>query len=516
MAVGTFTPYSTAAPYWSSLPSWVPPKDQERIAAYQVYEEIYWNVPESFKLVLRGTENKAIYIPSGKTIVEAAHRYVGSKLKWRPDPTLGTTTDQDNIAAAFNNLFMREAFASKYNGNKRFGLIRGDWVFHVTADGNKEQGSRISLHAVDAGSYFPITEDELVKGGSPNRIVKVHLAEQFIDTDGLYGQGKGKALVRRQTYEKLPTGLIQSSTLIADPDKWFDDNKAGTLYEVPPFTLDPLITAIPVYAIRNFDEPGNLFGSSEMRGLERLMAAINQSVSDTDIALALDGLGLYATSSGGPVDDDGEDVDWIIGPGRVVENVPADFRRINGVSSVKPAQDHVQSIYNFMKEAASTPDAAIGKIDVQVAESGVALALEFAPMLAKAEEKDLIITDVLAQMAYGLSTMWFPVYEGLNFGDARMLPVLNAADKLPVNRQAVLTEVTTMMMTDPPLLSATTGRQILATELGIPFASDELTRIIQEQAALLEAAPSPSASADPQGDRLASEDGSDGSTDTAQ
>lgn len=515
MAVGVFTPYSTITPYVATLPSWVAPQDQERIAAYQAYEEIYWNVPESFKLVLRGTENKAIYVPSGKIIVETANRYVGKSLRWRPAPGLGTDADQANIMLAFNDLFTREAFASKYNSNKRFGLIRGDWVFHVTGDDTKEQGSRISLHAVDPGSYFPVYEDELRVGGSPNRIVRVNLAEQFIDTNGVYGQ-KGKTLVRRQRYEKLESGLIESSTLIADPDKWFDDTKAGTLYEVRPFTLDPRITAIPVYPIRNFDEPGNPFGSSEMRGLERLMAAVNQSVSDTDIALALEGLGLYATSSAGPVDEDGNDVDWIIGPGRVIENVPADFRRVSGVASVKPAQDHVNLIMNFMKQASGTPDAAVGKIDVQVAESGVALALELAPIIAKAEEKDVIITDALAQFAYGLSTMWFPVYEGMNFGDARMIPNINVADKLPVNRQAVLTEVTTMMMTDPPLLSATTGRQILSSELGIPFASDELTRIIQEQAALLEAAPSPGSSADPQGDRLAQEAANSGSADTAQ
>lgn len=512
MTVGVFSPYSTVKPYFATLPSWVPPADQERIAAYQTYEEIYWNVPESFKLVLRGTENKAIYIPSGKIIVETANRYIGKALKWRPDPLLGTTSDQANIMAAFNNLFAREAFASKYNANKRFGLIRGDWVFHVTGDDTKLQGERISLHAVDPASYFPITEDQIKVNGSPNRVVRVHLAEQFIDTDGIYG-AKGKTLVRRQTYNKLDTGLIESSTLIADPDKWFDDTKAGTLYEVRPFTLDPRITAIPVYPIRNFDEPGNLFGSSEMRGLERLMAAVNQSVSDTDISLALEGLGLYATSSGGPVDEDGNDVDWIIGPGRVIENVPADFRRVSGVSSVKPAQDHVNLLMTFMKQASGTPDAAIGKIDVQVAESGVALALELAPILEKAGEKDQIITDALTQFAYGLTTMWFPVYEGQNFGEARMMPVLNMADKIPVNRMQVITEVTTMMMTDPPLLSATTGRQILAQELGIPFASDELTRIIQEQAALLEAAPSASSSADPEGDRLASEDTGDGSAD---
>src|SRR3546814_6544261 len=64
-----------------------------------------------------------------------------------PDPLLGTTSDQDNLMAAFNQLFSREAFPSKYNSNKRYGLIRGDWAFHITADDTKLPGERISLRS---------------------------------------------------------------------------------------------------------------------------------------------------------------------------------------------------------------------------------------------------------------------------------------------------------------------------------------------------------------------------------
>ena len=64
MAVGVFTPYSTVFPWFGAMPTWVKQSDQERIRSYQIYEEIYWNAPESFKLVFRGTENKPIYVPS--------------------------------------------------------------------------------------------------------------------------------------------------------------------------------------------------------------------------------------------------------------------------------------------------------------------------------------------------------------------------------------------------------------------------------------------------------------------
>jgi hypothetical protein len=494
---GIFTPYSTARQFFGTMPSWVPPADQERIASYDTYEQIYWSVPETFKLMLRGTENKPIYLPSGRVIVDTANRYIGKKLRWVADPTLGEAGDQQLIMAEFNKLFRRESFASKYNSNKRYGIMKGDWIFHVTADPLKPQGERISIHRVDAGSYFPVTEDMLVKGGSPERIVRVHLAEQFIDTLGTFG-AKNKVYVRRQTYTRVPKGdgtySIESSTLIADPDKWFDDTKAGTMYEIRPFLLDPLITQIPVFAIQNFDEPGNLFGSSEMRGMERVMAAMNQAVSDNDIALALEGLGLYATESPGPVDEEGKDVDWIIGPGRVLENVK-NFQRVNGVGSVKPSQDHVHLMYNFLKEASGTPDVAIGNVDVTVAESGIALALQMGPMLAKAEEKDTIIVDRLTQMAFNIATMWFPVYEGISFGEAQLVAYCNVADKLPADRVAVVDEVVKMMSSVPPLMSATTGRQILSSELAIPFASNELERIIQEAQMSMEIT-------DPQGSRM--------------
>ena len=43
MPTGIFGPYSTVLPMFAAFPAWVPKADQERIASYQTYEEIYWN-----------------------------------------------------------------------------------------------------------------------------------------------------------------------------------------------------------------------------------------------------------------------------------------------------------------------------------------------------------------------------------------------------------------------------------------------------------------------------------------
>lgn len=486
MVAGVFTPYSTVNGFSKVMPSWVPALEQERIASYQVYEEIYWNHPETFKLVVRGTENKPIYIPSGRVIVETMNRFFCKGLGFQVNPLMGSPAEQDAAKIAFTNLFRRERMRSVFNANKRYGLIRGDMVFHVRGDGAKAPGSRLAITAVDPASYFPVYDDNNL-----DRIIKVHLVEQFVDN-------QNRQMIRRQTYERLENGQIQSTTvqLLAEEFAKPDAEQKIDLQLSNPVLLDPRITAIPVYHVKNFDEPRNPYGSSEMRGLEIMMAAINQSVSDEDITLALEGLGLYTTDSGSPIDDEGEPTDWIIGPGRVVERA-ANFRRVPGVGSVQPYKDHIATIFDFMKQASGTPDIAIGRVDVQTAESGVALDLSMGPIMAKADEKEDLVLDVLAQMFYDLK-QWHAVYESINMDNVDIMPTFG--DRLPVNRKQEVDLHAAMVMTDPPIMSAATARERLA-EKGIVFSSDEFARIVQEKSALSEAG----APADPEGDRLGAE-----------
>lgn len=49
--IGELTPYSTARSLMGTLPTWMDEYDAQRIMSYQVYEQIYKNVPETFKLV---------------------------------------------------------------------------------------------------------------------------------------------------------------------------------------------------------------------------------------------------------------------------------------------------------------------------------------------------------------------------------------------------------------------------------------------------------------------------------
>lgn len=480
MPVGEFTPYSGVAGWMAALPSWVPAEEQERISSYQIYQEIYWTHPETFKLVLRGDEQKPVYLPNARTIVEAANRYVGKGLQVIPNPDFGTPNDRTNMMIAVNDLITREGFYSKYNSAKRFGLIRGDWMFHIIADEAKEQGKRISLVAIDPSSYFVVPKPD-----NPDSIWKIHLAEPTTNDSG-------EAVVRRQTYTRLDDGRIQTELALFKIDEWASGDKAAIQVIIPPTVLPDAIRAFPVYHIKNTDEPGRSFGSSELRGIERLFAAINQSATDEDIALAMEGLGLYATDTGGPVDEDGEDSDWIIGPGRVLENA-GNFKRVNGLGSVQPYQDHISMMRDSAYEATGTSDVAIGKVDVQVAESGVALALRFSPMLAKAEEKDELIKTTMTQMWFDIVTMWIPSYEGMSFGEAR--PAITFGDKLPRDRDGEVRKILSLISAPIPILSAGTARKHLA-KYGFEFDPNEEALVLQEMARAAEAAMGGVSSAD--------------------
>jgi hypothetical protein len=205
---------------------------------------------------------------------------------------------------------------------------------------------------------------------------------------------------------------------------------------------------------------GGTFGSSEIRGLEGLQAALNQSTTDEDLALALMGLGVYATdSAGSPTDGQGNQVDWFIYPGAVLENARG-LRRVEGLTTVQPYTDHIGRLEGYLADATGATDAARGRLEVAEAESGIALTIKLAPTLAKADEKDQIIVDVHNQMFYDLVQMWLPTYDHINIMDVRVFAVLG--DKLPVNRQSEADLVSGLVLNH--IMSAGSARNYLVSK----------------------------------------------------
>lgn len=477
---GVFTPYSTIP--WQTTPTaWVPPTDQARIASYNVYDELYWShINTAYKVMSRdSSEERPIYVPTTRIIVDTVNRYVGKGLWFAPDPVTGSPASREAANLAFTNLFRRERFKTRYAANKRYGLIRGDWCWHIIGDPAKPEGSRLSILPVDPASYFPVFESDRVPGGSPDKIVAAYLVDRVLQGD--------KYVIYRQRYEKVvnPNGTITiwSELAVYDEEKWFPAANENALQVIQPLTaLPPDITAIPIYHIPHNYEPQNPFGSSELRGLETVAAAVNQAVTDEDLALALMGLGVYATDQpGSPIDPQtGQPREWFIYPGAVIENSKG-LRKVEGVSSVSAYTDHIDRMFGFMQKATAATDAAMGRVDVAVAESGVALALELAPMLAKAEEQDDVIADVHNQMFHDLRA-WLKAYEGVNIDDVTMLATF--ADKLPTNRKAEVELVAGLMSTVPPVLSAASARAYLTKKgFGDLFQEGEDLLVMAEQQA---------------------------------
>jgi hypothetical protein len=469
------TPYSTVAPYFGAPPSWLTEMDAQRILSYQIYEQIYWNVPETFVLQQRGSDADPIYVPTGRTIIDTTNRYVGKDFGFMVDPDVGTPAGQLILTNALTSLFRRERFWSLFTANKRFGLVRGDWLFHVWANPAKPEGRRITIESVDPGAYFPVYHPD-----DPGKLIAVHIAEQYIDP------ADSKTYIKRQTYFKGSDPLnndgsdtsIWNEVALYDPKSWEDItvNPKTVIKELA--QLPPQITAIPVYHIRNFETPGDPFGSSELRGFERIIAAVNQAISDEELALALEGLGMYATDGGPPRDENNNITNWVMGPGNVVEHAKgSSFQRVTGVSSVSPVLDHVRFLIDSLSTASGTPEVASGKVDVAVAESGISLVLQMGPMLSKVSEKEQIITDVMRQMYFDITTGFLPAYEGVT-SDAYAEP--SYGNVLPENEAAQVQEILTIVAQG--LADAEWGRTEIARIRGYDFGNGMAQKVLNEQA----------------------------------
>lgn len=481
-----FTPYSTIGGLTNAKPSWISdPLDQLRIMSYQVYEELYWNVPGAIKLVPRGSNEQEVYIPSAMTIVDTQHRWTAPDFKL----VITASSDLSGLAStkevvtpavqaarlAFKDLFKREKFRAKYNGNKRYGLIWGDWIWHITADPLKPPGTRISITALDPGMYFPINDPDNV-----DKVIGCHLVEQITTPDG--------PRIRRLTYRRAAATPASPPTITVEDgifkvDKWGGPMDRPEKVLKPP-TLLPGLSSIPVYHVKNGEEPGNPFGSSSIRGLERLILAINQSISDEDLTMAMDGLGVWVTDAPPPMDPlTRKRLPWRMGPGSVLETPGAEkFERISGVSNLAPYGDHIKRMVRALREGAATPDIAVGSVDVQVPSSGVALALQLGPILARAAELTDIILGTHDHMFYDILNQWMPAYEQTTFDGVEIECM--TGDPVPVNREERFAELTTMLTSH--VIDTAFYRQE-ATKLGYEFPEDMESRVLSEVKTLTDA-----------------------------
>jgi hypothetical protein len=459
------------------LPGQVPDEEIERVASYARYDEVYWNDPRSYALrVLEGED--PLYIPNARTVVDTTSHYLLKGLSITADeggkPGSGDVGVElqdaeldtaKGLKAAVKRLLHRELFLSRFHTAKHAGVARGDFVIHMTADPNKIDGRRISLNSVEPGMVFPEYDPEV-----PDKVVKVDIVD-FI----FLPEEPTKQRVKKLTYtleeSKTPGGarkVIREEGIYELEPKWFGPEPKLVKQTLPKGPLDDRITAIPVYWFKNLAWEGQLYGSSELRGFESLIRGISQGSTDTQSSLSLEGLGVYATDGGRPVTDTGLETDWEISPGRVME-VPAGsyFRRVEGVSSITPMTDQFNYLEAKIREATALSDVALGRVDVQTAQSGIALAIKFLPTLAKIDERDQSGIGKLRQLFFDWRT-WHHVFEGEELkGDI----AIEIGEKLPQNRTERLNELNNML--DRGVISKRFYRRELL-KLGYEFPPDDV------------------------------------------
>jgi hypothetical protein len=512
--VAAVSPYATAKVLNRPTEAHVVPGvwNQDRLQAYATYEDIWNNVPEAFTALLRAGDDPLSrrYIPFMRSLIESTNRYLAVSIDhvWTADAGATVSDDQmtewgDRLA----KLWAREEVPIKLSSLKRWTLIRGDGLLMVSADPAKAEGSRIRITEVLPSQYFP-----MVDPSDGERIVGCYLASVVQNDEGddviqrieyrrvlneeqsaeLNGAPVGSIFYRLGFYEltgwddRPDLGDDKQDLAPVDPPTWALPSPDAEADVFAGVALPALITSLPVYHFRNSRRGGKegLFGVSEVQGLESLLAGLTQNATDEDTAVAMQGLGVYWTDSGKPKDARGREVEWEIGPASMLElEKDGKVGRVDGISSVQPLQDHMKMLQGAGREATAIPDVAVGRIDAQTASSGVALRIEFMPVVSKNSEKEMEMGSKLTQLLFDLQTMWFPTYEA--WSALPIQPSLLFGDPIPVDRQAVITEITQLVASG--IASKEWAAKYLSEKLGYDFPADMVAKAAAEQQSALDA-----------------------------
>lgn len=470
---------------------WLPKKDQQRAKAYAKYDQIYWNDQMQYPVRYLVGEFP-VFIPNARTVVDTtSHYYLKGLTVSVKEPEKYKKT-----AEALKDFLRREMFYSRFHTAKHTGVARGDYVFHMTGDPDKGDGSKLALNAVHPSKVI-LDEDP----DDCTRIIRVHLVDRCP-----HPSKDGQWAVKELVYWYDEVGADSEPSNIEDipyPDQavrdegdqpstdrrvwreeriwaldkpWWDKEQRELLTTtLPAEALPEPIDTIPIYWFTNLGWDDGPYGYSELRGFERTFQSISQVTTDQGTSLSLEGLGVYATDGGKPVDNAGAELEWEIGPGKVME-VPggAYFRRVEGVGSVRPNIDHIEYLESKLREAGGLSDVALGRVDVQTATSGIALAIKFMPTLAKLDERDKTGTDRLTQLFYDWQK-WYEAYEGTKLDGEIQVTI---GDKLPTDRTGRINELNNMI--DRGVISKEYYRSEMQ-KLGFEFPDDIEQQIDDEK-----------------------------------
>src|ERR1700744_6172519 len=312
---------------------------------------MYWSEDLSYTLRVLVTE-QPIYSPNPRIVVDTISHYLMKGLTVKVEDPDKNKQENNDLC----DFLDREMFYPRFHTAKHGGCIHGDFVFHLTADPGKPAGKRVSLSSVHPGKVVRKFEDD-----DGEKITEAWICEPYVDPNN-----KAVALERRLHYwyvegdtktksdapeEPVPPDLelaqagemryvwSEEEILVNNNTLWEDEEEVYQTL-LAPEQLPDEINHIPIFWFKNIPMDGQPFGSSDLRGLERVFRGVSQQVTDLNVAMALDGLGRYTTDAPPPSNPDGSDGTWTIEPGQV-QQVPNGnfFKRVEGVGSVKPMLD---------------------------------------------------------------------------------------------------------------------------------------------------------------------------------
>jgi len=444
------TPYATAMPYATgALLTWTGEYDAQRLASYDLYDDLYDNSPDTAKMMLRGSDDDPVYLPTAKRLINTMSRYVGkgwtfadAEVKFDEEGNeVQVDTEQYALAVrAMRSLFVRERLTSIFHAGKKGFLRRGDWCWMISGDPLKAPNRRISVREIDPRTYFPRHLDPT----DLDRVTGCEIQEESVEENGDFSVTVQRWVKAGDSlYDEAWAPEVAYEKVVYSMEDYADPTKRKVLRTETPLDTLPGVFALPVYHIKNNEAGGNPYGRSELAGLESLVAGINQSISDEDLALAIAGLGMFWTDGGAPVDEEGEVTNWQLGPQEVIEvGKGSTFSRLDGIKSVEPSQTHIKFLQAEAYGVNGLSDVAMGT--ASNVEAGISLALKLSPVFDAADEKDMAINAVLSQLLHDLRD-WFLAYESIDMSMVEFSSVTSSDDRMPFDRDARFTELMALL-----------------------------------------------------------------------
>lgn len=472
----------------AEAPNWLPDDDAQRAATYDSLEGVYWSEDWSYTLRVIVTE-QPVYTPNPRIVVDTISHYLLKGL------TIGVEDPEKNKQEAqdLEDFLDREMFYPRFHTAKLGGCIHGDFVLHMTADPDKPAGKRISLCSVHPGKVVRKFDDD-----DGEHVTEAWICEPYQDPDN-----KDEPLIRRLHYwyvqgsvstdsdepDDIPADAPQMTQdgvlryvwseelILRNNEKLWTDEEEVYQTLNPEGQLPEEINHIPIFWFKNIAMDGQPFGSSDLRGLERMFRGVSQQHTDLNVAMALDGLGLYATDAPPPATASGTEGTWTIEPGQV-QQVPNGnfFKRVEGIGSVQPMIDTIKYAEEKINQAAGLSEVALGAVAPAMASNPMALAVNFMPTLSKVEERDHFGLAKLKHV-FWMWTMFREAYES-KVWPAKLKVTVQIGEKLPQDRTARINELNNML--DRDIISKAFYRQEME-KLGYQFPDDIQDQIDEER-----------------------------------